>query len=60
MLGQIHGDRRGLTLGGGHTVPRTDRVPYKWALEAYMTLLANVTPMHLIDIYIFTGNSATL
>ena len=37
-----------LTLDGGHTIQNTDLVSQKCTLEAYMTLLTNVTPIHLI------------
>ena len=39
-----------LTLSGGHTVQYTDLVLQKCAVETYMILLTNVTPINLIKI----------
>ena len=36
-----------LTLGGGHTMQYTDHVSQECTLDAYMTLLTNVTPIHI-------------
>ena len=47
--GQTCGDGRWLDLGGGHTVQYTDHVPQKPTLETYGLLLANVTPINLIE-----------
>ena len=37
----------GLTLGGGHTIQYTDQLSQKCALETYVILLTNVTPINL-------------
>ena len=37
-----------LTLGGGHTMQYTDHVSQKCALELYIILLTNITPINLI------------
>ena len=46
--GQIYGDGRGLTLGGGHTMQYTNYVSEICILETYMILLANVTSINFI------------
>ena len=42
-----------LTLSGGHTVQYTDLVLQKCAVETYMILLTNVTPINLIKLLKF-------
>ena len=39
----------GLTLGGGHALQCTYHVSQKCALETYMILLTNVSPINLIE-----------
>ena len=42
----------GLDLGGGHTVPYPDLVTSKCALETFMILSTNVTPINLINLFL--------
>ena len=50
-VSQIYGNKRRFDLGGGHKMQYTDDVSSNCALETYIILLTNVTPIKWVKIF---------